>query len=156
MVKVINVLVTGGAGYIGSVLVPELLALGHRVTVLDNFMYNQNSLAHICHNPRFEVFNGDASDETIVKSLAKRADVVIPLAALVGAPACDRDPIGARRINYEAVVMLARMLSRDQRILLPVTNSGYGVGEIGKLCTEETPLRPLIAIKINKFYCQKI
>jgi nucleoside-diphosphate-sugar epimerase len=145
-----NILVTGGAGYIGSVLVPELLAAGHRVTVLDNFTHRQNSLAHVCHDPNFEVVNGDAADEATVRPLAKRADVMIPLAALVGAPACDRDPIGSRRINYEAVAMLAKMLGGDQRILLPVTNSGYGVGETGKLCTEETPLRPVSRYGIDK------
>lgn len=138
-----NILVTGGAGYLGSVLVPELLAAGHKVTVLDSFMFRQHSLGHVCHLPGFDVVRGDARDEAVVGPLLKDADIVIPLAALVGAPLCDRDQIGAATINRDAVVMLTRRLSPQQRILMPVTNSGYGIGEAGKECTEESPLRPL-------------
>src|SRR6266849_1983005 len=90
-----SVLVTGGAGYLGSILVPELVAAGHRVTVLDNFMYRQNSLAQLCAHPNFDVVNGDSRDGDLIGRLVAKADVIIPLAALVGAPLCKRDPIAA-------------------------------------------------------------
>ncbi|MBF0093590.1 MAG: SDR family oxidoreductase [Alphaproteobacteria bacterium] len=138
-----SILVTGGAGYLGSILVPELLALGHKVAVLDNFMFKQNSLAHVCANPNFSVVNGDARVEATLRPLVKAADVVIPLAALVGAPLCAKDPVGATSINRDAQLALLGMLSKDQRVLMPITNSGYGIGESGKFCTEETPLRPI-------------
>jgi nucleoside-diphosphate-sugar epimerase len=135
--------VTGGAGYIGSVLVPELLAAGHKVTVLDNFYFRQASLNAVCHLPDFQIVRGDSRDETVVKKLMAKADIVIPLAALVGAPLCDRDPIAATSTNRDAIATVVRLASAHQRIILPNTNSGYGVGEAGKMCTEETPLRPI-------------
>lgn len=138
-----SVLVTGGAGYLGSIMVPELLNAGYRVTVLDNFMFRQSPLNHLCANPDFDVHRGDARDEAVLRPLIKDADHVIPLAALVGAPLCNIDQPGAIGINRDAVVTLARILSRDQRILMPITNSGYGIGEKDKFCTEETPLRPI-------------
>jgi nucleoside-diphosphate-sugar epimerase len=137
-----SILVTGGAGYLGSVLVDALLAEGHRVTVLDNFLFGQTPLNHLCANPNFNVVRGDARNEDVLRKLLKDVDCVIPLAALVGAPLCDRDVTGAETINRGAVVAITRLASREQRIFLPVTNSGYGVGEAGKFCTEETPLRP--------------
>ncbi len=138
-----SVLVTGGAGYLGSIMVPELLNAGYRVTVLDNFMFKQSPLNHLCANPDFDVYRGDARDEAVLRPLIKDADYVIPLAALVGAPLCNIDQPGAIGINRDAVVTLTRILSKDQRILMPITNSGYGIGEKDKFCTEETPLRPI-------------
>ena len=124
-------------------MVPDLLGLGHKVTVLDNFMYRQNSLSQVCRDANFQVVNGDARVGDTLTPLLAKADVVIPLAALVGAPICDRDPIGAKTLNLDAQLMLIDRLSKDQRVLMPITNSGYGVGETGKHCTEETPLRPV-------------
>ncbi|MCF7763083.1 MAG: NAD(P)-dependent oxidoreductase [Verrucomicrobia bacterium] len=138
-----RILVTGGAGYIGSVLTPALLQAGHQVTVLDTFLFRQNSLTDCCHQEGFDVVRGDCRNEPLVKSLLAKADLVIPLAALVGAPMCDQDPVGAQTINLEAVQMLCRLASKDQRILMPVTNSGYGIGEKEKMCTEDSPLRPI-------------
>ena len=138
-----QVVVTGGAGYLGSVLVPTLLQQGHRVTVLDNFLFGQSSLLDCCHHPGFEIVRGDARDETLLKQLLKQADAIIPLAALVGAPLCDRDPLAATTTNRDAVESLVRLASHDQRIIIPITNSGYGIGEPGVFCTEETPLRPI-------------
>lgn len=138
-----HILVTGGAGYLGSIMVPALLDAGYRVTVLDNFMFKQNPLAHVCANPDFDVVRGDARDEALIKSLLGDVDVVIPLAALVGAPLCNNDQVGTVTINRDSVIMLTKQLSVDQRILMPITNSGYGIGEKGKFCTEETPLRPI-------------
>jgi len=139
----VHVLVTGGAGYIGSVLSRELLNRGYRVTVLDNFMYRQNSLLDCCSSDAFHVVRGDCRDERIVTDLLHDADVIIPLAALVGAPLCDRDRIGAYTVNLEAVQMLCKLSSLNQRIVFPVTNSGYGIGRPGIPCTEESPLRPI-------------
>lgn len=139
----LSILVTGGAGYLGSVMVPALLAAGHRVAVLDNFMFRQSPLNHLCADPNFDVVRGDARDERLVGELARGADVVIPLAALVGAPLCNADPLGATSTNRDAVVMLCRLLSPAQRILMPITNSGYGVGQKDRFCTEDTPLSPI-------------
>jgi nucleoside-diphosphate-sugar epimerase len=138
-----KILVTGGAGYIGSILVPELLARHHSVTVLDTFARGDTVLAHCCGSPRFDVERGDCRDEGLMRNLVAKHDVIIPLAAIVGAPLCKQDPLNAQTINSDAVRMLVNMLSKDQKIIYPTTNSGYGVGEAGKYCTEETPLNPI-------------
>jgi nucleoside-diphosphate-sugar epimerase len=138
-----RILVTGGAGYIGSVLVPRLLAENHDVTVVDTFMFGQATLTECCANERFSIVRGDCRDEGLIKNLLKSHDAVIPLAALVGAPMCKMDPLGTRTINQGAVELLCREASPNQWILIPVTNSGYGIGEKGKHCTEESPLRPI-------------
>lgn len=143
MANKLRILVTGGAGYLGSTLVPALLEAGHAVTVLDNFMFRQAPLAHVCAHPDFDVVRGDCRDAAVLKPLVARADIAIPLAALVGAPLCNNDQTGALSINRDAVRTLLGLLAKDQRVLMPVTNSGYGVGEPGKECTEESPLRPL-------------
>jgi nucleoside-diphosphate-sugar epimerase len=138
-----RVLITGGAGYLGSTLTPALLDAGYAVTVLDSFMFRQMPLAHVCAHPDFDVARGDARDESVLKPLVAKADAVIPLAALVGAPLCNADKPGAESINRDAVVTLLKLMSPSQRVLMPVTNSGYGVGEKGKECTEDSPLRPI-------------
>lgn len=136
-------LITGGAGYIGSILVPELLAKGHSVTVVDTFSHGVNSLAAHCANPNFDIARIDCRDEAKMRPLVAKADYIIPLAAMVGAPLCDIDPIAATTINLDAVTMMLKLLSGEQRVLIPVTNSGYGVGEAGKFCDENSPLRPI-------------
>lgn len=138
-----KVLVTGGAGYLGSVLVPCLLEAGHQVTVVDNFMFRQSPLNQLCALTNFDVVRGDVRDEGLMTRLARHADIVIPLAALVGAPLCDADRIGAETINRDAVILLTRILSSEQQLLMPITNSGYGIGQPDKLCDETTPLRPI-------------
>ena len=137
------VLVTGGAGYIGAIMVAELLADGHKVTVLDNFMFGQSSLNHLCSDANFTPIRGDARDEGTLRPLVKGADVVIPLAALVGTAICERDQVAAVTTNRDAIITLTKLLGQNQRILIPTTNSGYGIGENGKYCTEESPLRPV-------------
>jgi nucleoside-diphosphate-sugar epimerase len=145
-----RILVTGGAGYIGSVLTPTLLAQGHEVTVLDNFLFRQNSLTDCCHYPGLEIVRGDCRDEALLKKLVPKADLIIPLAALVGAPMCNLDKVGAQTINFDAIDMLCRLASKEQWIIMPVTNSGYGIGEKGKYCTEETPMRPISLYGVTK------
>ena len=138
-----NILITGGAGYIGSVLAPHLLKAGHQVTVLDNFLFGQATLLDCCRHEEFRVVRGDCRDEAVLRPLLAKADAIIPLAALVGAPMCAADTVGARTINQEAIELLCRLAAPEQRILIPVTNSGYGIGEKGKVCTEDSPLRPI-------------
>lgn len=150
-----KILITGGAGYIGSVLTPALLAAGHEVTVLDSFMFGQNSLADCCQYETFQVVRGDCRNETLMKSLLEDIDAIIPLAALVGAPLCSRDQIGTKTINQDAVEMLCRLARPEQKILMPVTNSGYGIGEAGKFCTEDSPLRPISLYGTTKVAAEK-
>jgi nucleoside-diphosphate-sugar epimerase len=138
-----RILVTGGAGYIGSILVPGLLGAGHEVTVVDNFMYGQASLLDCCFDRRLRIVRGDARDERIVRGAVRDADAILPLACLVGAPLCAQKPLEARSVNLDAVRMLAGMCGGGQMIVSPTTNSGYGVGQDGVHCTEETPLRPV-------------
>lgn len=138
-----KILVTGGAGYIGSILVPKLLENDHEVTVIDNFMYNQTSLLDCCYNERLTIIRGDARDKKLISQCLKEVDAVFPLACLVGAPACDRDPIEARATNFDAIKMLIELRRKDQIIIFPTTNSGYGIGQKDIYCTEETPLNPI-------------
>lgn len=138
-----RVLVTGGAGYLGSILVPELLDQGFTVTVLDNFMYAQNSLAHVACNEAFSVVNGDARDSKLVKTLVRSADIIIPLAALVGMPICAKDPYAAATVNRDAAIDIFKMVGRDQWVLMPTTNSAYGSGDPGTIFTEDAPLKPV-------------
>jgi nucleoside-diphosphate-sugar epimerase len=136
-------LVTGGAGYLGSVLCEHLLDAGYRVTVLDNLTYGQRSLLHLCARPGFAFVYGDARQESTLRPLVERADVLIPLAALVGAPACDRDPLTARSVNLDAILLLNRLRRPDQLVVYPTTNSGYGTRTTTEFCTEDTPLEPI-------------
>ena len=145
-----NILVTGGAGYLGSIMVPDLLAAGHKVTVLDNFMFKQTSLNHCCYHPNFTVVKGDIRQKDTMSALMKNADVVIPLAALVGAPLCSLDPIGATTINHDAIELMLKLLSKDQIVLMPTTNSAYGTGDKDNYCNEESPLRPISQYAIEK------
>lgn len=138
-----HVLVTGGAGYLGSVLCEHLLDVGYRVTAVDNLMYGVNSLFHLCANPNFEFVLGDARDEQLMGQLISPADVIIPLAAVVGASACNRDPWLARSVNLEAIRLIKRLRSPRQLVILPNTNSGYGTQSGETYCTEDTPLEPI-------------
>lgn len=138
-----KILVTGGAGYIGSVLVPMLLSDSHEVVVLDNFMYNQTSLLDCCYNPLFRIVKGDVRNEDLLGSLVRQSNIIIHLACIVGAPACDKDPSTAKAVNLDSVKTILKHRSPNQPILFPNTNSGYGIGQEGIFCTEETPLKPV-------------
>ena len=139
----LHVLVTGGAGYLGSVLCERLLNAEYRVTTVDDMMYQQRSLFHLCADPHFDFVSGDARDKELMRRLVKEADVLIPLAAIVGAPACDRDPLLARSVNLEAVRLLNGLRSPQQMVIYPTTNSGYGTQSGDLFCTEDTPLEPI-------------
>lgn len=138
-----RILVTGAAGYIGSILVPELLKRGHEVAAIDNFMYGQTTLLDCCFDDRLTLMRGDARDERLIAEQLKKADAVIPLACLTGAPLCDKDPFNARTVVLGAVELILKLRGKGQMIVYPTTNSGYGIGEKGRFCTEETPLRPV-------------
>jgi nucleoside-diphosphate-sugar epimerase len=143
MSKPVRVLVTGGAGYIGSLTVPKLLEAGYQVSVLDTFASGEAFLASCCINPMFEPHRGDARDMRTVEPLLRHADIIIPFAALVGAPLCARDTIGATTLNRDAIIDLTKRASKSQCIIYPTTNSGYGVGKSKAMCTEDTPLNPI-------------
>ncbi|WP_298254077.1 NAD-dependent epimerase/dehydratase [Bradyrhizobium sp.] len=150
-----NILVTGGAGYIGSTLVPRLLDAGHHVTVVDNFLFKQTSLNNCCRYDNFVVTRGDIRSEQTMLPLLKKADVIVPLAALVGAPLCKQDPIGATTTNHDAITLMLKHVSREQRILMPTTNSAYGSGGENNYCTEESPLMPISQYAIEKVAVEK-
>jgi len=151
-----SVLITGGAGYLGSVLAPELLRQGFAVTVIDSFMYRQQSLLECCHDSRFRVIRGDVREADVLRAPLAKADIVIPLAALVGAPLCQRDPIGAATTNRDAVATLVRLASSQQCFVMPCTNSGYGIGAKDAACTEEMPLNPLSLYGRTKIDAEKL
>jgi nucleoside-diphosphate-sugar epimerase len=138
-----KVLVTGGAGYIGSILSEHLLAEGCQVTCIDCLLYGDHNLFHLCANPRFEFIRGDVRDETLMKRLISGADAIIPLAAIVGAPACSRDPLLARSVNIDSIRMMLKHRRPDQLVVYPTTNSGYGTKTGDLFCTEATPLEPI-------------
>lgn len=139
----LKILITGGAGYLGSIMTPFFLSDGHSVTVLDNLMYGQFPLLDCCANPKFDFIKGDICDSALMDRLLPQFDAVIPLAAIVGAPACKLNPTLTKMVNYEAYMSLIKKLSAGQMILFPTTNSGYGIGEPDAYCTEKSPLRPI-------------
>ncbi len=139
----IKVLLTGGAGYIGSVLVGRLLEMGIEVTVVDNLIYGQTSLFSYFASNRFSLVKGDVRDEQLMKKLIAGKDFILPLAAIVGAPACERDPDLCRSVNLDSIVMLNRLRGKNQAVIFPTTNSGYGTTSGEFYCTEESELNPI-------------
>lgn len=151
-----KVLVTGGAGYLGSVLVPLLLSKGHEVTVLDSFYFNQSTLLDSCLNPDFKVVRGDARNEQLMAELMEGKDYIIPLAAMVGFPLCKADEVAAETTNLGAIKTLLKLRKPEQRIIYPCTNSGYGVGEGDKFCTEDTPMRQISLYGTTKTEAERL
>ena len=145
-----KILVTGGCGYLGSTLVPRLLHAGYNVTVADNLMFDQTSLNQVCHDPNFDFVRADVRIKDEMKPLFAAADIIIPLAAYVGAPLCKKDPIGAHTVNNEAIKMMLSHLSKDQLVLMPTTNSAYGTGDDNNFCDETSPLNPISKYAIDK------
>jgi len=152
----IKVLITGGAGYVGSVMVELFLKKGHLVTVLDDFRYHSTSLLYLCDYPGLSIVRGDVRARAVVKPLIAGADIIIPLAAVVGAPACELHPQDSKSINVGAIKLLNQLRGKRQKVLFPVTNSGYGIGEKGVFCTEESPLRPISRYGKQKVEAEKI
>ena len=150
-----KILVTGGAGYIGSVLVPNLLDQGHEVTVIDNFIFKQTSLASSIRKENLQLVFGDVRDEALMKEHLSKSDLIIPLAAIVGAPACDSDPVAAQSINKDSILWLLKNLSSNQRIIMPTTNSAYGSGDENNFCDESSPLNPLSLYARDKVTVEK-
>jgi len=150
-----KIFITGGAGYIGSVLAEELLKEGHHVRVLDNFMHRQIPFGHLLHHKELELVRGDARSEVVLKQCLQGVDIIIPLAAILGAEACDRDTIATETTNLEAIKLLLRLRDQEQKIIYPNTNSGYGVGEKGVFCDETTSLNPISLYGRTKVEAEK-
>lgn len=150
-----KILVSGGAGYIGSVLCEHLLDAGHGVTVLDSLIWGQTPLFHLCHNKNFDFVFGDCRDDAILVNLIQEVDAIIPLAAIVGAPACQMNPWQAWQVNLDAVRMINAIRSPRQLVIFPTTNSGYGTRSGETFCTEETPLEPISLYGQTKVNAEK-
>jgi nucleoside-diphosphate-sugar epimerase len=153
-----RVLVTGGLGYLGSILCEHLLAASYQVTALDNLLYGtgQQGLYHLCANPSFAFIRGDIRDAEVMKPALQHADVIVHLAAIVGAAACDRDPVMASSVNVDAVRLLDRLRSPNQLVVFPNTNSGYGITSAETLCTEDSPQKPISLYGRTKVEAEKI
>ncbi|MFO0928140.1 MAG: NAD(P)-dependent oxidoreductase [Gemmataceae bacterium] len=153
-----RVLVTGGLGYIGSVLCEHLLNDGYHVTALDSLMYGvgQQGLFHLCAHPAFDFVRGDVRDEQVMRSAVRNADVIIHLAAIVGAPACERDPILATSVNLDSARSLVRLCSPQQLIIYPNTNSGYGITTGADYCTEDSPIKPISLYGKTKVEAERV
>ena len=135
---------------------PMLLQEGNEVTVLDNFLFNQSSLLDCCINPKFHIWRGDVRNENVMKKAIEGMDYIIPLAAIVGFPLCKSDETAAKTTNLEAIQLLLRLRKKEQRIIYPCTNSGYGVGENNKYCTEDSPLNPISLYGVTKTQAEKL
>ena len=143
-----KVLITGGAGYLGSVLTEYLLNKGYRVTVLDNLMYKQISLLHLCNNPNFHLVKGDVNDKNLLLAMIDSADVIIPLAAIVGMPACDSNKELATKTNFTQIKNIVDHLRPEQKLIMPNTNSQYGSSK--DIITEESPFNPQSHYAVTK------
>jgi len=151
-----KILLTGAAGYIGSTLTSKLLKNSHEVIAIDNFMYNQQSLLDCCHYKALKVVRGDARNRDLISRHIKDVDIIIPLAGIVGAPACDKDPIAAQGVNLDAIKMILELRRPEQKIIYPDTNSGYGIGQKDIYCDENTPLNPISLYGKVKVEAEKI
>ena len=150
-----KVLITGAAGYIGSKLTSKLFSLGFKLTCLDNLMFGQNN-SFILNNKNINFIKGDVRDHNLIKSIVKKFDLIIPLAAIVGAPLCSKMPKETEDINFESIKYLVQNLSRNQIVIMPVTNSGYGIGDPEKFCDEDTPLKPISLYGKTKVKAEKV
>jgi len=150
-----KVLITGGAGYIGSVLTEHLLSKEYPVTCLDNLSFGHNSILHLVSNPNFNFIYGDVRNKRLLEEVIPKFDVIIPLSAIVGAPQCDSNPVDAKLINRDSIIDMNIIRSTKQKIIFPNTNSGYGTTTGNLYCTEETPLKPISLYGITKVEAEK-
>tara|TARA_B100001057_G_scaffold25489_1_gene23447 strand:- start:410 stop:1354 length:945 start_codon:yes stop_codon:yes gene_type:complete len=155
MIKKLNIFITGGAGYIGSMLATDLVKLGHIVTVLDNLTYTKNSLSHLKKKKNFKLIVGNVLNKTLMKKLIKNQDFIIPLAGLVGAPLCDRYPKLAKSVNLNSIIFIRKCLKKNQKVVFATTNSGYGIGKKNKFCTERSKLNPISLYGRTKVQAEK-
>ncbi len=151
-----NILVLGGAGYLGSTFVYDLLKKKYKVTVVDNFMYGQSSLNHLAFDKNLNIENKDVRNIENIKDSVRSSDCIFPLAAFVGAPLCKKDPIGAELINYKSVKDLLKILSKDQILIMPTTNSAYGSGNNENYCDEKSKLKPISKYAKDKVEVEKM
>ena len=151
-----KILITGGAGYIGSMLTTKLIEKGYKVTVIDNLQFSKNSLDHLFIYKNFKFIFGDVRDKKLIKKNVKKQNIIIPLAALVGAPLCEKYKKEAKEINFESVQYMLKIINKRQKIIFPTTNSGYGIGQKGKYCDENSPLNPISFYGKTKADAEKI
>ncbi len=151
-----TILITGGAGYIGSMLSTELLSLGYKVTVVDLLKYDDNSLGHLYFDKNFTFIYGDARNKKFMKKLIKKNEIIIPLAGLVGAPLCEKFKKDAISTNFQAIKMITKLISKKHKIIYMTTNSGYGIGEKNKYCDENSELKPISLYGKTKCDAEKI
>lgn len=151
-----KILITGGAGYLGSMISTKLVELGHEVTVIDNLIYSKDSLLHLFQYNNFKFIEGDATDKKKIKKLLRFKDIIIPLAALVGASLCEKKKKLSKKINVDAIKMICKFSNKEQKIIFLTTNSGYGIGEKDKFCDEKSLLRPVSWYGITKNNAEKI
>tara|TARA_B110000003_G_C16632958_1_gene527351 strand:- start:667 stop:1602 length:936 start_codon:yes stop_codon:yes gene_type:complete len=151
-----KILITGGAGYLGSVLSTELVRLGYNVTVIDLMKYDKNSLSHLFYFKNFSLIVGDINNEKTIKKYIQKFDFIIPLAALVGAPLCEKNKRQAKKTNVQSIKLILKYIKKNQKLIYPTTNSGYGIGQKDKYCTEKSPLNPISLYGVTKLEAEKL
>lgn len=151
-----KILVTGAAGYIGSMLTTELVRLGYSVIAIDIQKYDKNSLSHLFFYKNFQFINADITKEIVIKKYIKDVDFIIPLAALVGAPLCEKFKNKAKKTNIDSIRIILKYIKHNQKIIYPTTNSGYGVGQKNKFCDENSPLKPISLYGATKAEAEKL
>jgi nucleoside-diphosphate-sugar epimerase len=151
-----KILITGAAGYIGSMLTTKLVELGFNVLAVDLLKYDKNSLSHLFYYNNFSFLKADITKPKVVKKIIKNVDFIIPLAALVGAPLCEKYKAQAKKVNVSSIKLILRFIKKNQKIIYPTTNSGYGVGEKNKYCDENSPLRPISLYGVTKAEAERL
>lgn len=150
-----KILITGGAGYLGSTISTHFINLGHEVTVIDSLLYNKDTLDHLKKNNKFKFIEGDIRNKELYQDNIKKNDIIFPLAGIVGAPLCDKFKKDAYEVNELAIKDLANLISKNQKIIYPTTNSGYGTTSKDIICTEDMDLNPISHYGVTKVNAEK-